>query len=84
MDTQTFKILAAAGMLLYGSLYLIGVFVLAALAGNRFAEAAAIATAGASYLCFHLGWRDEPIAAAFFSGFSVLGGIAAGLFLLVF
>lgn len=83
IDNRTLKTLFAVGMLLNGALYLACVFVAALLSHKESAEWLALAAMGATYLCFYAGWMDARPIAALFNGLAIVGGIIAGILLVV-
>ncbi len=83
MNRPTFLLVAAVGALLYGSLYLAGVFVIGLTTHNPDAALLAIATAGVTYLSLvsHLIGGPPPIATTL-TLLSILSGAVAGSWLI--
>jgi hypothetical protein len=83
MDRHTFLVISAIGALLYGALYLTGVFAAAILTHNAMAGLLAIGAAGTTYLCFALHLDNERLLGNLAAGVSVVCAMIAGGWLLV-
>lgn len=76
--------LLALGSMVFGALYLVGIFADASLRHAPVAAIFAVATAGVTYLSYfaQVGWPDDRPAHVLLVGASISGGIASGLILI--